>query len=93
MFRESPVRVHARRLVFGLARQLGAMPNRNDPDCAILDAIEKSIGRHDHLPIWKIGKLRNNPPGFRKGFKPSEHCLGPLANAERSVWVIPPDVG
>lgn len=50
----------SRSLIFRLIRQLGAVPNRNDPDCAILDAIEESIGRHNNLPISEVRKLRNN---------------------------------
>jgi hypothetical protein len=93
MFRRASRSGHARRLILRLSRQLGAMPNRNDPDCAILDAIEESIGWHDHLPVWKVGKFRNSAPGFRKGFKFSEHGLDSPSNAERGVSVVPPDVG
>ena len=59
------------------------MPHGNDPNYILLDPIEKTVWRYDHLPEGKFRKFRHNSTGFQKILKPSQDSFRPLSKSGR----------
>jgi hypothetical protein len=51
------------------------MPDGDDPHRILVEAIEKPVWSYDYFTERKIGKLRNDPSGFRECLQPGQLLL------------------
>ena len=51
------------------------MPDGDDPHRILFEAIEKPLWSYYYFTERKIGKLRNDPSGFRECFQPGQLLL------------------
>jgi len=73
-------------------RELGSVPNRNDPDSLSHGPVEEPIGWHEQLPVWEIGGLGNRAAGIRKLLKTAQSLLTKLAEPFGRHGPVSPDI-
>src|SRR5713101_7532792 len=59
-----------------LTREVGAMPDANDPDRVVLHPVEEAARRDDDFAMRELRELRNLSPGLWKLLESSEHGFG-----------------
>ena len=77
----------------GTFRDLGPMPDTNNPDKVTLDSVEEPVRTNDDFTEGQIRELRQSSPRFREILQTTKDDFNPSPDIPGGLWAVPSDVG